>query len=84
MKMLRITKRVTSDYITKNTGLIIFIYDINDLHLEQTRHNKCGHYFRRRMPAVWERIRVRQLYRNALTTDFTQAFQNCHNNLWML
>ncbi len=27
---------------------------------------------------------VRQLYRNTLTTDFTQAFQNYHNNIWML
>ncbi len=25
-------------------------------------------------------IRVRQLYRNTLTTDFAQAFQNDHNN----
>ncbi len=33
------------------------------------------------MPAVWERSRVRQLYRNILTTDFAQAFQNDHNNI---
>ncbi len=36
------------------------------------------------MPAVWERSHVRQLYRNTLTTDFSQAFQNDHNNIWML
>ncbi len=29
---------------------------------------------------VWERSRVRQLYRNTLI-DFTQAFQNHHNNI---
>ncbi len=29
--------------------------------------------------AVWEHSRVRQLYRNTLTTDFAQAFQNDHN-----
>ncbi len=23
------------------------------------KHNKCGHYFRRWMPAVWERSRVK-------------------------
>ncbi len=33
------------------------------------------------MSAVWERSRVRQLYRNTLTTDFAQAFQNDHNNI---
>ncbi len=33
------------------------------------------------MPAVWECNRVRQLYRNTLTTDFAQAFQNDHNNI---
>ncbi len=32
------------------------------------------------MPAVWERSRVRQLYRNTLMTDFAQVFQNDHNN----
>ncbi len=31
--------------------------------------------------AVWERSRVRQFYRNTLTTDFTQAFQDDHNNI---
>ncbi len=31
--------------------------------------------------AVWERSHVRQLYRNPLTTDFPQAFQNDHNNI---
>ncbi len=36
------------------------------------------------MPAVWERSHVRQLYRNTLTTDFAQVFQNDHNNIWML
>ncbi len=30
--------------------------------------------------AVWEHSRIRQLYRNTLTTDFAQAFQNDHNN----
>ncbi len=31
--------------------------------------------------AVWEHSRERQLYRNTLTTDFAQAFQNDHNNI---
>ncbi len=31
--------------------------------------------------AVWERSRVRQLYRNTLTTDFARVFQNDHNNI---
>ncbi len=42
---------------------------------------KCSHCFRRWMPAVWECNRVRQLYRNTLTTDFAQAFQHDHNNI---
>ncbi len=29
----------------------------------------------------WERSRERQLCRNTLTTDFSQAFQNDHNNI---
>ncbi len=52
--------------ITKNTGEAT---EYNHFHIwhqllalqsEQTRHNKCGYYFRRRMPAVWERSHVRQ------------------------
>ncbi len=31
--------------------------------------------------AVWEHNRGRQLYRNALTTAFAQAFQNDQNNI---
>ncbi len=48
---------------------------------EQTRHNKSGYYFQRRIPAVWEHSRVRQLYRNTFMTAFTQAFQIDQNNI---
>ncbi len=34
--------------------------------------------------AVWERSRVRQLYRNTLTTDFAQTFQNYQKTFQML
>ncbi len=31
--------------------------------------------------AVWERSRVRQLYRKTLMTDFARAFQSDQNNI---
>ncbi len=52
---------------------------------KQTKHNKCGRCFQRRMSAVWERSHVRkfwgQLYWNTLMTDFARPFRNDHNNI---
>ncbi len=39
------------------------------------KHNKCCHCLEVDAD-VWERSHVRQLYRNTLTSDFAQEFQN--------
>uniref|UniRef100_A0A672SK80 Dedicator of cytokinesis protein 11-like n=1 Tax=Sinocyclocheilus grahami TaxID=75366 RepID=A0A672SK80_SINGR len=36
------------------------------------RHNKCGHCFQRWMPAVWERIRVRQFWEAIIQKYFSK------------
>uniref|UniRef100_A0A672SLI4 Dedicator of cytokinesis protein 11-like n=1 Tax=Sinocyclocheilus grahami TaxID=75366 RepID=A0A672SLI4_SINGR len=37
-----------------------------------SRHNKCGHCFQRWMPAVWERIRVRQFWEAIIQKYFSK------------
>ncbi len=60
----------------KPLNIIVFIYDINDLHLRESRRDTIN--ASEADAAVWEHSRVRQLYRNTLTTDFPQAFRTTY------
>ncbi len=74
---LNITKNIGEDTEYKNCNIL---HNLLAPQSEQTRHKKCYYYFRRRM-LLFANSHVRQLYRNTLTTDFAQAFQNDQNNI---
>uniref|UniRef100_A0A672SL04 Dedicator of cytokinesis protein 11-like n=1 Tax=Sinocyclocheilus grahami TaxID=75366 RepID=A0A672SL04_SINGR len=57
----------TADISKEKPLKIIFICKIR-----VSRHNKCGHCFQRWMPAVWERIRVRQFWEAIIQKYFSK------------